>query len=72
KDYKTFIALMIALSIGGVTSLHEFTRTTTETITRINNNQIVYAEDADEVEVLNSSNFVGNVHDNFFFEYLAK
>lgn len=72
KDYKLFAGLVIVLLIGSVTPVLELKRTWTYTYERINTDQIVYAEDKDAVDILNSGNFSGNIEGNFFFEYIAK
>lgn len=72
KDYKLFAGLVIVLIIGSVTPVLELKRTWTYTYERINTDQIVYAEDKDAVNILNSGNFSGDIEGNFFFEYIAK
>ena len=58
--------------IGSVTPVLELKRTWTYTYERINTDQIVYAEDSEVVNILNSGNFSGDIEGNFFFEYIAK
>ncbi|MEF9945163.1 MAG: hypothetical protein RR678_01715 [Lachnospiraceae bacterium] len=72
RDYPVFVALICVLVIGGVTPLHEFTRTVTETYTRIEQGEAVYAEDADAQILMSSPNFAGDAEENFFFRYLAR
>lgn len=72
KDYWLFAGLAIVLIIGSATPVLELKRTWTYTYERINTDQIVYAEDKDPIDVLNSGNFSGDIEGNFFFEYLAK
>lgn len=72
KDYGLFAGLVIVLIIGSATPVLELKRTWTYTYERINTDQIVYAEDKDAVDILNSGNFSGDIEGNFFFEYIAK
>ena len=72
RDYILFVGMCFVLLLGSITPLMELKRTWTYTYQRINNGEIVYAEDYDEVEILNSSNFSGDIEHNFFFEYIAK
>lgn len=72
QAYLLFAGLSFVLLIGSVTPLMELKRTWTYTYQRINDGEIVYAEDYDEVEILNGSNFSGDIEHNFFFEYIAK
>lgn len=72
KEYGIFVGVIIAVLIGSVTPICEFKRTFTETFERLNVGQTVYAEDDDEIEILNSYNFMGDIDNSFFFKYLAK
>lgn len=72
KEFQIVIPLVLALAIGGITPLHEFTRTVTETYARIKDDVAVYEESVEEVDLLNTSNFAGDVDDNLFFKYFVK
>ena len=72
RGYVLFAGMCFVLLLGSMTPLMELKRTWTYTYQRINEGEIVYAEDYDEVEILNSSNFSGDIEHNFFFEYIAK
>ena len=72
KDYYTFTGLILALIIGSATPVCEFKRTFTETFERLKVGEIVYAEDYDMIEILNSRNFSGDIDENLFFKYFIK
>lgn len=72
KDYGIFIGLTFVLLVGSVTPILELKRTWTYTFEKVNNGEIVYREDENPIEVLNMSNFSGNIEENFFFQYIAK
>lgn len=76
KDRKVFIALIVLLTIGSVTPVHEFTRTIKNTFISINNGENAYiqVEDelAEEAKILNSENFSGPIKDNWFYKYIMK
>lgn len=72
KDKRLYYALVLALAIGSVTPVHEFTRTVTESARRGNEGQVLYEIDISAEEVLSANNFSGSVEDNFFFKYIAK
>lgn len=72
REYAVFSGLIVALVIGSATPICEFKRTFTQTFDRIENEQIVYEEDTDALEILNSVNFSGDIEKNFFFQYLTK
>ena len=72
KEYGIFAGLILALIIGSVTPILELKRTWTYTFEKINNGEIVYREEASSVDLLNSSNFSGDIESSFFFFYFAK
>lgn len=72
KEYGIFAGLILALIIGSVTPILELKRTWTYTFEKINNGEIVYREEASSVDLLNSSNFSGDIESSFFFQYFAK
>ena len=72
KEKGILISLIVTLLIGAVTPLHEFVRTTQETITRFNNSQQVYETSVDSLEILNAPNFSGIIDENIFFKYIAR
>ena len=73
ENEKTiYRGLILALCIGAVTPVHEFTRTFRETVDRVNSEQQVYSETLDFTTLLNSSNFSGATDGSFFFKYIAK
>lgn len=72
RESAVFLGLIVALIIGSVTPICEFKRTFTQTFDRIENEQIVYEEDMDILQILNSVNFSGDIEKNFFFQYLVK
>lgn len=72
KDMLVFKSLVIVLAIGSMTPLFEFTRTITETNTRIAYGEVVYEEDKEFEVILSEANFCGDIEDNFFFQYIAK
>lgn len=72
KDKIIFYALILTLAIGSMTPIHEFARTSAETIRRINQGEMVYEIDKEPETVLSEKNFSGSVEDNFFFKYIAK
>lgn len=73
EEEKTiYRGLIIALCIGAITPLHEFTRTFKETVNRVNSEQQVYSETVDYTTLLNSGNFAGVTDGSFFFKYIAK
>ena len=72
KKYVLFGGLVFLLVVGSATPVCEFRRTFTETYHRINAGEIVYSEDSEMVNILNSPNFSGNIEQNIFYKYLAK
>lgn len=72
KDYSIFAGLIAVLVIGSITPVLELKRTWTYTFERINTDEIVYMEDGDPIVVLNSTNFSGDIENNFFYKYIAK
>lgn len=72
KQYPMFIGLVIVLVLGSATPALELKRTWTYTYQRTNAGEAVYAEDGDELEILNAPNFSGDIENNFFFKYIAK
>lgn len=72
KDYGIFISLIIALVIGSATPICEMKRTFSMTYERIANDEIVYSEDDDEIDIMNSPNFSGDTEKSIFFKYFAK
>lgn len=72
KDYGIFLGLVVVLLLGSVTPVLELKRTWTYTYERIRKDEIVYMEDGDPIVILNSSNFSGDIEDNFFFKYVVK
>lgn len=72
NEKAIYRGLIVALCIGAITPLHEFTRTFKETVDRVNSEQQVYSETLDFTTLLNSSNFAGVTDGSFFFKYIAK
>lgn len=72
KDAAVLIWLVVILSIGGITPLHEITRTFQNTIERLNTESQLYETAIDGHELLNSPNFSGSIDDSFFFKYIAR
>lgn len=72
KNFPIYISLIIILAIGSITPLHEMARTITNTINNINNEQIVYARDEDEIVVMSHHNFAAPLKGNFFYNYISK
>lgn len=72
KHHVNFAALLFVLLIGANTPIHEMTRTFTETFTRINNEEMVYAEDMEHDQLLSLENFVCDTGKSFFYRYMAK
>lgn len=71
-DKKVLFFLIGTLIIGAITPLHEFVRTTQETVNRFNNSQQIYEISQDSTRILNSSNFSGIIDNAFFFKYIAR
>lgn len=67
-----FTGIIITLCIGGITPLHEISRTFSETVNRLNNEQQVYENSLEDKRILNSNNFAGATDDAFFFRFIAK
>ena len=72
KKYTLFVAVIIVLLIGSVTPLFEMRRTFTETFQRIDQGEIVYADEDSESHIFKSPNFSGDIEKSFFYKYLAK
>ena len=72
KDILIFKALILALAIGSITPLFEFTRTISKTNERIRNEEVVYEEDKEFEIILSEGNFCGDIENNIFFKYIAK
>lgn len=72
KEKGILISLIVILTIGAVTPLHEFIRTTQETVTRFNASQQVYEISQDSMKILNAPNFSGIIDNSFFFKYIAR
>lgn len=72
KKYHILISLIVILTIGSITPLHEMARTITNTFNSINSEQIVYARDEDEIVVMSHHNFAAPLDDNFFYKYISK
>lgn len=72
KEKKILIPLILILAIGAITPLHEFVRTTQETVTRFNASQQVYETSQDSMKILNAPNFSGIIDNSFFFRYIAR
>lgn len=72
KERRLYYALIVTLTIGSLTPIHELTRTIAESARRGNEGQVVYEIDRTAEEVLSANNFSGPVADNFFFKYIAK
>lgn len=72
KDTLVFRALIVALAIGSITPLFEFTRTIAKTSERIHNDEIVYEGEDTFEHILNGNNFCGDAEKSMFFKYIAK
>lgn len=72
KQYVTSVVIIAILLVGGITPLHEITRTVSETFSRIKYGEIVYEEDTESESLLSLENFAGDIDQSFFFKYLAK
>lgn len=71
RDKLILTALVIALCIGSVTSVHELIRPLRKTI-ESESNGLSYNETLPLNIILNGGNFSGSTDGNFFFEYIAK
>ncbi|HRR77899.1 MAG: hypothetical protein IJK31_06340 [Ruminococcus sp.] len=73
KDIKQTAAIIILLSVGGLTAYHEIVRSVNTTIDHGNNPEVaIEAEHIDLFEDGFRNNFFGEYEDSFFFKYLAK
>lgn len=72
RRWLAIAAFTIVLGIGGITPIHEITRTCAETIQRQRNKEQV-EETADETSIVMSpGNFAGTLKGNIFYGFLAK
>lgn len=72
KKYIYFVVLLVTLSIGAVTPIHEMHRTIRETWWRFEHGEQIAENTASEDYVLQGANFSGSTENNFFFYYIAK
>ncbi len=72
KEKGILISLIVTLTIGAITPLHEFVRTTQETVTRFNASQQIYEISQDRIKILNAPNFSGIIDNSFFFQHIAR
>ena len=72
KEKRMFLIIIAVLIIGGITPLHEFARTISQSNERVANNQQVEENDASTWEIMNSINFAGDVEHSIFFKYISK
>ena len=68
-DYVLFILL---LCLAGLTPMSEINRCTSEMYVRANQGVTNQYPESSIEEILNGSNFSGNVEDNIFYHYLAR
>lgn len=72
KKYLFGIFMLLILSIGGITAVHEIGRSVSKTIQQYQeHNEVVNLINSEE-EMFQISNFSGKIEDNLFFQYLAK
>lgn len=71
RDWAVFWSLALALSIGGITPLHEIARTVQHTV-ECRNTGMPYGTVVSKYDLLNSANFSGSTEGSLFFEYFAK
>lgn len=72
RENVVLIGLCTALFLGAITPLHEISRTCSETVNRLNHEEQIYEDTADERNILNAGNFSGATNDSFFFKYIAR
>lgn len=75
KDVLIVTALIILLTIGAITPIHEINRTIQNTRANYNNNVPVYAGTYTEKELMMGNlgtNFRGKINNSFFAKHLAK
>lgn len=72
KHRRLLYGLVLALSLGSITAVHEFGRTFQITAERIAAGEPVYSYSVSQEDLLNNINFSGVVNDSFFFRYITK
>ena len=72
KRYIYFVVILVTLSIGAATPIHEMHRTIQETWRRLECGEQIAENTASEDYILQGANFSGPIDNNFFFYYIAK
>lgn len=72
RKYLFSVGILMILSIGSLTVVHEIGRSIDKTIQQYQQyNEVINSIDSEE-KMFQISNFSGNIEDNLFFKYLAK